>query len=252
MTRVLGIELFDGNIKKFVDLVLQQTKSENKTVSATGAHGIIESRNDKEFYHILKDFDLNLPDGKPGVWVARAKGAKNIERCFGPYVFRDLMIASAESNIKHFLVGGREGVAEQLKTACEKKFNNYNIVGTHCPPFRDIEEQEFKKLGKEINDSGADIVWIGISTPKQEKYAYRLSSYTNVKYLITVGAAFDYHTDSITPAPSWMQEAGLEWAFRLYLEPKRLWRRYLNIIPKFLIFGIMDILNLYKHPLKKK
>ena len=250
-TVVLGIPIYDGNIDSFIDKVLTG-EIKNVRVSATGAHGIIETRTDTEFYKILNEFEFNLPDGKPGVWVARIKGAKQIERCFGPYVFRDLMIASANKSLKHFFSGGREGVAEQLKKACEEKFGNYNIVGTHCPPFREIEEHEFQELGEQIKNSGADIVWIGISTPKQEKYAYRLSKYTEVKCLITVGAAFDYHTDSIVPAPPWIQEAGLEWAFRLYMEPKRLWRRYLNIVPKFLIFGIMDILGVYKHPLKEK
>jgi N-acetylglucosaminyldiphosphoundecaprenol N-acetyl-beta-D-mannosaminyltransferase len=249
---VLDIPIYNGTIDSFVDTVINTEENENNRVSASGAHGIIETRYDASFYKILNEFEFNLPDGKPGVWVARSKGATEIQRCFGPFVFRDLMIASAKTDIKHYFAGGREGVAEQLKEACAKKFDNHNIVGTHCPPFREIEEHEFEALGKEINDLGADIVWVGISTPKQEKYAYRLSKYTKVKYLITVGAAFDYHTDSIVPAPAWMQEAGLEWAFRLYLEPKRLWKRYINIVPKFLIFGIMDIFGVYKHPQRMK
>lgn len=251
MTKVLGIDIDDTTINDFVISVLECQEKNNYCVSASGAHGLIETRFDKEFYNVLTSFRHNLPDGKPAVWVAKIKGAKKIKRCFGPYVFRDLMIESSDKPYKHFLSGGREGVAEKLAKACAEKFNNHNIVGTHCPPFRDIQESEFEELGNRINELGADIVWIGISTPKQEKFAHRLSKYTKVKYLITVGAAFDYHTDSITPAPGWIQEAGLEWAFRLYMEPKRLWKRYINIVPKFLVFGIMDIFGLYKHPQKK-
>lgn len=253
-TKVLGITISDVTIAELVKLVVENRlrKDKNNLISATGAHGIIESRTDKDFYFVLNEFDYNLPDGKPGVWIARAKGAKNIERCFGPFVFRDLMIASSDKPIKHFFSGGREGVAEKLAIACGEKFNNQNIVGTHCPPFREFVEHEFEELGNRINELEVDIVWIGISTPKQEKYAYRLSKYTNVKCLITVGAAFDYHTDSIRPAPNWMQESGLEWLFRLYMEPKRLWKRYLKIVPKFLMFGIIDIFKIYKHPHEKK
>ncbi|MEX0856909.1 MAG: WecB/TagA/CpsF family glycosyltransferase [Balneolaceae bacterium] len=249
---VLGVPMYDGCIESYIEQVLlEHSHWKNLKTSATGAHGLIESRGDNEFYEILKEFEFNLPDGKPAVWVARAKGAKDIQRCFGPYVFSELMKASSSSDLKHYLCGGKEGVAVALKTACEQKFDNQNIVGTHCPPFRALSGQEFESLADEINKSKADVVWVGISTPKQEKFAYKLSKYTNVKCLITVGAAFDYHTGSITPAPHWMQEGGLEWLFRLYMEPGRLWRRYINIVPKFLIFGIMDIFGLYNHPLKK-
>lgn len=184
----------------------------------------------------------------PAVWVAKAKGAKDIERCFGPFVFAEVMKKTADSGLKHYLCGGREGVAEELKIACNKKFQNKNIAGTHCPPFREVTEDEMKQLGEEINALGTDVVWIGISTPKQEKFAWRLSKYTKVKALITVGAAFDYHTDSIRPAPKWIQNIGMEWFFRLTMEPKRLWKRYAEIVPKFIFFGILDIFAAYNHP----
>ena len=222
--------------------------SRNRIITATGVHGVITARTDADFNRILNHPNtFNLPDGMPTVWVAKAKGAKHIERCFGPFVFAEIMQKTAKTELKHYLCGGNEGVAERLKQSCEQRFKNFNIAGTHCPPFREITDDEFQNLANEINALETDIVWIGISTPKQEKFAWRLSQYTNVKALITVGAAFDYHTDSIRPAPRWVQNIGMEWFFRLTMEPKRLWKRYAEIVPKFIFFGFLDIFALYKH-----
>lgn len=246
-TRVLSVPILSSSVEDSVEIINQCPK--NSIITATGVHGIISARSDDQFNSILNaENTFNLPDGMPAVWVAKAKGAKNIKRCFGPFVFAEIMKRTSESNIKHYLCGGKDGVADSLKLSCEKKFSNKNIVGTHCPPFREVTEQEMKDLAEEINSLGVDIVWIGISTPKQEKFAWRLSKYTNVRALVTVGAAFDYHTDSIRPAPRWIQNIGMEWFFRLTMEPKRLWKRYAEIVPKFILFGILDIFALYKHP----
>ena len=246
-TRVLSVPIISSSVDESPKLV--QSCPQNSIITATGVHGIISARSDQEFNKILNDSNtFNLPDGMPAVWVAKAKGATNVKRCFGPFVFAEIMSETASKDTKHFLCGGKEGVADDLKLSCAKKFGNQNIVGTHCPPFRGVSEEEMASLGSEINRLGTDIVWIGISTPKQEKFAWRLSKYTKVKALITVGAAFDYHTDSIRPAPRWIQNIGMEWFFRLTMEPKRLWKRYAEIVPKFILFGILDIFALYKHP----
>jgi len=250
-TKVLSVPILSSSVARSLD-VLKNCPA-NSIVTATGVHGIISARTDKEFNAILNSPNtFNLPDGMPAVWVAKAKGASNIERCFGPFVFAEVMQKTASGSWKHYLCGGKEGVADALKDSCGKKFGNHNIVGTHCPPFRDVTEEEMKDLAEGINNSGADFVWVGISTPKQEKFAWRLSRHTNVKALITVGAAFDYHTDSIQPAPRWVQNMGMEWFFRLTMEPKRLWRRYAEIVPKFILFGILDIFAIYKHPSLKE
>jgi N-acetylglucosaminyldiphosphoundecaprenol N-acetyl-beta-D-mannosaminyltransferase len=246
-TKVLSVPILSSSIEECLDII--NCCPENSTITATGVHGIISARTDAEFNSILNAPNtFNLPDGMPAVWVAKAKGATNIKRCFGPFVFAEIMKETASTDLKHYLCGGKEGVANALKIACEKKFGNKNIVGTHCPPFREVTDAEMQNLAKEINELQTDVVWIGISTPKQEKFASRLSKYTHVKALITVGAAFDYHTDSIRPAPKWIQNIGMEWFFRLTMEPKRLWKRYAEIVPKFILFGILDIFALYNHP----
>jgi N-acetylglucosaminyldiphosphoundecaprenol N-acetyl-beta-D-mannosaminyltransferase len=251
--KILGIKISDTSIDLFTSKIISELSIlKNLCVSATGAHGIISSLNDKEVYDTLNAFDYNLPDGMPSVWLAKAKGAQNIKRCFGPFVFSEIMKSTAYLNINHYFCGGKEGVAEKLSETCSVKFNNNNIVGTFCPPFRKISEKELILLSKDINNKKTDIVWIGISTPKQEIFAKRLSRYTKVKILFTVGAAFDYYTGTIKIAPTWIQNAGLEWFYRLILEPRRLWKRYIYIVPKFIYYGFIDLLGYFNHPYERK
>ena len=251
--KIIGVPIDDISIPNFInELTSKNYQFKNVCVSATGAHGIISATKDEKFYNILNSFDYNLPDGQPLVWVAKLKGATKINRCFGPFVFKEIMLSTANKKFKHYFCGGKEGVAENLVISCINKFNNNNIVGTHSPPFRELLEDDIIKLARDINNKKTDILWIGISTPKQEILAYRLSKYTNVKIIVTVGAAFDYYTGSIIIAPAWIQNLGLEWLYRLCLEPKRLWKRYIEIVPKFIIYAILDLMNIYKHPFKMK
>jgi N-acetylglucosaminyldiphosphoundecaprenol N-acetyl-beta-D-mannosaminyltransferase len=163
-----------------------------------------------------------------------------MERCYGPDVFRDVMIRSASKPIRHYFCGGKPGVAEALKTAVQEKFANYNVVGTMCPPFAPVEAMDCETIGKDIAEQEADIVWIGLSTPKQEYFAARLAKHTTTHCLVTVGAAFDFHTGKVRQAPSILQKAGLEWLFRLCVEPGRLWRRYARIVPLFVFYNVID------------
>ena len=178
------------------------------------------------------------------VWIGRKNGARQMERCYGPDFFKELMISSAGKPINHYLCGGKPGTADALKLNCEEKFNNYNICGTYTPPFREMSEDELQKLGESINALKTDIVWIGISTPKQEKLASRLKHYVNVHFIVTVGAAFDFHTGSIKQAPKWIQKNGLEWLFRLIQEPRRLYKRYLTIVPLFIYYNLKELFSI--------
>ncbi|MFD2569136.1 WecB/TagA/CpsF family glycosyltransferase [Spirosoma soli] len=247
MIKVLDISLYDAGLHSAVQEVIGQCEAtmpkESKCVSATGAHGLVTAFKEPEFKSVLNSFHWNLPDGMPGVWVGRLKGAKQMDRCYGPDFFKLVFQHSANTSIKHFLCGGKEGVADELKTAVGRKFSNVNVVGTFCPPFREMSDDEFKTLAETINRSGANIVWIGLSTPKQERFARRLAQFTNVNFIVTVGAAFDFHTDRVAQAPSWMQNMSLEWLFRLAAEPKRLYKRYLEIVPLFIILNLKEVFS---------
>lgn len=249
---IVGVPIYNGTIPKAIETcsqLIDENTPNNNCISLTGAHGVVTAQKEPQFKELLNSFFLNLPDGMPNVWVSRLKGGRDIKRCYGPDFFKEFMKASANSSITHFLCGGKEGVAVQLEKVCSKKFDNNNIVGTFCPPFLTVGEYDYECIADKINKSGADVVWIGISTPKQEQFASRLSEFTDVHFLITVGAAFDFHIGNVRQAPEWMQKNGLEWFFRLLVEPKRLWRRYLEIVPLFLYYSSLDIV---KHTFKKR
>jgi N-acetylglucosaminyldiphosphoundecaprenol N-acetyl-beta-D-mannosaminyltransferase len=241
---IIDIPVFSGKFQDSIDMILDRFESANNDcISATGAHGIVHSSDDEDFKNILQNFFLNLPDGMPNVWIAKLKGMRKAERCYGPDFFAGLLKATSNKNINHFFCGGKEGVASKLKSACENKFGNYNIVGTFSPPFLPIDQYDYAQIAENITNYKTDIVWIGISTPKQEQFAYHLSKHTKVKYIITVGAAFDYHIGAIKQAPSWIQKIGMEWFFRLLVEPKRLFKRYFYIVPRYIYLNLLDFIK---------
>lgn len=250
MVEVLGVPLYDKSIDEAVDGIIEHIKSSpgsgsNLCISATGAHGLVEAHKDKDFKTLLCRFYINLPDGMPAVWIGRIKGAKKMRRCYGPDFFKAMITATAGLPVQHFFCGGKEGVALRLQKVCAATFGNNHISGVYCPPFRELSDEEMQQLGQQIMDSGAHMVWIGLSTPKQEKFAQRLAGCTRTCYIITVGAAFDFHTGGVRQAPKWMQNAGLEWFFRLLMEPKRLYKRYFEVVPKFIWLNIKEFLDFY-------
>jgi len=244
---VLGVPLYACDIPTAVKTVQAgvdaMSGDETRLISATGAHGLVHAQRNPDFMALLNRFYMNLPDGKPGVWVGRWKGAEVMERCYGPRFFEELMRASAEMPVHHYLCGGAEGVADTLREVCARRFGNQHVVGTHSPPFRPLTEDEFQALGRDIDDTGADIVWIGISTPKQEHFAAQLAEHTTASFIITVGAAFDFHIGKVRQAPDWMQQAGLEWFFRLLMEPRRLFKREMKLVSGFIYYNLKELVT---------
>jgi N-acetylglucosaminyldiphosphoundecaprenol N-acetyl-beta-D-mannosaminyltransferase len=255
MVNVLEVPLYDQDIPSAVEEVLLHVHSSqhcNYCISATGAHGLVEASDNPMFKQVLRNFFMNLPDGMPSVWIGRLKGASGMHRCYGPDFFAALMKATAGLTVKHFFCGGKEGVADELRIKCFEKFSNRQVVDTYCPPFRSLTDKEMESLGQRITDSGAQIVWIGLSTPKQEVFAQRLARFTSTCFIITVGAAFDFHTDRLKQAPRWVQYIGLEWFFRLMVEPRRLFMRYFKIVPKFIWLNIKEFLHICIYKLRGK
>lgn len=248
MIKVLQVSLYDAGLDAAVREMIDQCRASfprsSKCVSATDAHGLVTARREPAFKGLLDSFYWVLPDGMPSVWLGRMRGAKTMTRCYGPDLFKRVFQDSADRPVRHFLCGGKEGVADELKEAVGRKFGNKNVVGTFCPPFREMSDEEMAALARQINSSGANIVWIGLGSPKQERFARRLAQWVSVHFIVTVGAAFDFHTDRVAQAPSWMQKMSLEWSFRLMMEPKRLYKRYLQVIPLFILFNLEEALHL--------
>jgi N-acetylglucosaminyldiphosphoundecaprenol N-acetyl-beta-D-mannosaminyltransferase len=173
------------------------------------------------------------PDGMPLVWIERALGFSQMTRVYGP----DLMLEACEMSLKkkyrHFFYGGGPGVAERLAVKLSERFPGLMVAGTYSPPFGDLSANEDARIIQVINQAKADIVWVGISTPKQEKWMAAHAGKLSSPVLIGVGAAFDIHAQLKPQAPVWMRQSGLEWAFRLAAEPRRLWKRYAINNPLF-------------------
>ncbi|GGD50838.1 WecB/TagA/CpsF family glycosyltransferase [Erythrobacter arachoides] len=178
-----------------------------------------------------RDAAMIVPDGMPLVWIGKRQG-QLVERVCGPDLFEEMLRRSGRTGLNHYFYGGKPGIATKLASQFKNRFPDARVVGASTPPFRDLSETEREETLSAIAASGADVVWIGMSSPKQDVWmwenVHRLS-----QTLIGVGAAFDFHTGEVRRAPHWMQKNGLEWLFRLLAEPKRLWRRYLVVAPRF-------------------
>jgi N-acetylglucosaminyldiphosphoundecaprenol N-acetyl-beta-D-mannosaminyltransferase len=243
---VLGLDVTAATFKGAVDEVARWISAgERKYVCATGAHGVIESQTDEELRDIHNRAGMVTTDGMPLVWMCRALGAKHAERVYGPDLMRAVTAMSAERGFKQFYYGGDVGVADLLKEKLVSQHPKLQVAGTFTPPFRQLTSEEEERMIEEINAANPDIVWVGLSTPKQERWMATYRDRINAPVLIGVGAAFDFLSDRKSQAPLWMQRNGLEWLFRALSEPRRLGRRYAWIVPVFMFRGGMQIISNY-------
>jgi N-acetylglucosaminyldiphosphoundecaprenol N-acetyl-beta-D-mannosaminyltransferase len=214
------------------------TTREQHYVCVTGVHGVMESQRDPELREIHNRSGLTTPDGMPMVWAGRRAGASWMQRVYGPDLMLAVLERAAERGWTSFLYGGREGIPELLAQRLAARFPGLQIVGTYSPPFRSLTPEEDAEIVERVNAAHPDLVWVGLSTPKQERWMAAHVGRLTAPVLLGVGAAFDIHAGTLRQAPPWMQRSGLEWAYRLYREPRRLWRRYLSNNPRF-VFGIL-------------
>jgi N-acetylglucosaminyldiphosphoundecaprenol N-acetyl-beta-D-mannosaminyltransferase len=233
---VLGIGVSVINMRSTRAFIKQWLDSRNAGyICVTSVHGICEAVRQPDFKDLLNRACLITPDGMPLVWLGKLSGLGNrIERVYGPDLMLEIMGGDEFANVRHFFYGGKPGVVEKLETECRRRFPKTNIVGTFTPPFHALKEEQQIALFKKVESCRPDIIWVGLSTPKQERFMRDYVAQLNVPLLIGVGAAFDFHSSSVRQAPSWVRNSGFEWAFRFYQEPRRLWRRYTQNIPFFL------------------
>ena len=203
-------------------------------VCVTGVHGIMEAQHDPELRGILNGSYMTTPDGMPTVWVGRAQGLA-ISRVYGPDLMLEVCKAGVASGVRHFFYGGADGVAPLLRERMVARIPGLMVVGTYTPPFRPLNDREERELAQMLDSSRPDIVWVGLSTPKQERFMARYHQRLACSVMIGVGAAFDMHSGRTSQAPRWMQRSGLEWFYRLVTEPRRLWKRYLLNNPAFVV-----------------
>jgi N-acetylglucosaminyldiphosphoundecaprenol N-acetyl-beta-D-mannosaminyltransferase len=248
-----GVAIDALNMRTAVDAVFDAIKRESRSyICLTGAHGIVEARRDPALADALEKATLVLPDGMPTVWIAKWQGFTGVDRVFGPDLMLRVFDESQQSGERHFLCGGNPGVAEHLAHALQSRYPRVRIVGTHTPPFRPLTPTEETDFLRAIEESRPDIVWMGISTPKQEIFMQQFHARLETKVMIGVGAAFDFHTGRLKDSPNWMKRAGLQWLHRLAQDPRRLWWRYLRTNTIFLYLAAMELLRRKHYPLAPK
>lgn len=224
-------------------------RHERQYVCVTGVHGVMESQRDAALRHIHNRAGLVTPDGMPMVWLSRLHGHPQVRQVCGS----DLLLACCERSVgtghRHFFYGGAPGVAQRLVDRLRRRLPGLTVVGVHTPPFRALTAAEDDAIVAAINAAGPDIVWVGLSTPKQERWMDAHRGRLDASVLIGVGAAFDFHAGLKQRAPRWMQQGGLEWLFRLAAEPRRLWRRYLVNNPAFVWRVLLQAAGISQHEL---
>jgi N-acetylglucosaminyldiphosphoundecaprenol N-acetyl-beta-D-mannosaminyltransferase len=220
-------------------------------VCLAGVHGIMEARRNPDLQSIFANAWLVAPDGMPTVWMGHLQGLSKMQRVFGPDLMLEVIGRKEHSHYRHFLCGGEPGVAEQLRDELLRRFPWATIVGTYTPPFRPMTHEEENDLAIQVHRIKPDIIWVGLSTPKQDRFMFRYLPMLDTKLMVGVGAAFLFHTGAIQDSPAWIKRAGLQWLHRLLQEPSRLWRRYLINVPLFLFQAGLQIARLRSYSVKR-
>lgn len=225
-------------------------RRESHYVCVTPVHSVMECHRDPDLRCIFNASGLTTPDGMPLVWLCHLKGHQYVGRVYGP----DLMLALCERSVsrgyRHFFYGGAQGSPEQLAANLQRRFPGLAVVGTYSPPFRSLTPEEDAQVVQMINETTPDVVWVGLGSPRQERWMAAHIGWLIAPVLIGVGAAFDFHAGLKRQAPRWMQRSGLEWLFRLLTEPRRLWRRYLVSNPLFVTLVLLQAIGLRKYSLE--
>jgi N-acetylglucosaminyldiphosphoundecaprenol N-acetyl-beta-D-mannosaminyltransferase len=234
---VLGVPLalidYEGTLD-WIDRAVAVRHRGYVCVAAT--HTVMAARDDPALRSAVLGADFTVPDGQPLVWALKLLGHPVDDRVYGPDLMDRACARAARTGRRFYLYGGRnQGALAQLARVLRLRYPGLQIVGGYVPPYRELTDAEEEAVAADIRRSGADVVWVGIGVPKQEKWMARMRHRIDAPVFVGVGAAFDFHAGLIPQAPGWMQRVGLEWLFRLAHEPRRLWRRYLRYNPLFVV-----------------
>ncbi len=233
---IVGVPIAVTDYERTLDWMDEMVAARRRCyVCACNTHTVMASHEDSELRAALRSpYALNVPDGQPLAWALGALGHSLPDRVYGPELMARAFARGASNEQRFYLYGGRDQAAlVQLGQTLRDRFPGVNIVGGYSPPFRPLTAEEQAAVAEDINEAEADVVWVGIGVPKQEKWMAALRPSLEAPVLVGVGAAFDFLAGLVPQAPPMLQKAGLEWAFRLTQEPRRLWRRYLRYNPRF-------------------
>jgi N-acetylglucosaminyldiphosphoundecaprenol N-acetyl-beta-D-mannosaminyltransferase len=244
---ILGTRVSAINMPQALDVIDSwMSAGGSQYACVTPAHAVMDGFWNPEVRGWINRAGMATPDGMGIVWLLRAKGYPAVSRVYGP----DLMLAACrrglEAGRRHFFYGGEHGVGEALAARLSEAFPGLQVSGTFSPPFRPLTDEEDAAAVGRINDSRSDILWIGIGSPRQERWMAEHAGRVNAPVMIGVGAAFDFLSGRKRQAPRWIQRAGAEWFFRLACEPRRLWRRYAQY-PLFVLLVLLQSLRISRY-----
>jgi len=243
-TNILGVYVNSINLDDAVATIERWISERSQNyVCVTDVHGLMEGRSDERLRSIYNEAGMATPDGMPLVWLSRLFGKSRTERVYGPDLMRMMTAVSTLRGYRQFYYGGAEGVVDKLKEALIADYPGLEVAGTLSPPFRELTFEDDRAIVDIINAGHPDIVWVGLGAPKQEFWMANHLGRIKAPVMIGVGAAFDFLAGTKPQAPLWMQRNGLEWLFRLCSEPRRLWRRYVGIVPGFTVLAVGELIR---------
>lgn len=249
---ILGVRVTATTLEGTLDRIEEWiARREPRYVCVSGMHGVMESQRDERLRQIHNGAGLVTPDGMSLVWLCRLKGKQLVERVYGPDLMLALCGRSTGRGYRHFFYGASPEVLNALTDRLCARFPGLQIAGTHSPPFRALTPEEDAAIVRQIREARPNVVWVGLSTPKQERWMSEHVERLGSAVLIGVGAAFDFHAGTKRQAPRWMRRNGLEWFFRLLTEPRRLYRRYLVGIPLFGWYLALEMLGVRRQSRKR-
>lgn len=238
--RILGVNIAVTNMQDTVQLILSQIDElRGKFICLSNVHTTVMSDKDEEYRKIQNTAFLALPDGSPLALLQRLRGYKGAEQVAGPDLMPALWKATENTGISHYFYGSSQETIDALGKQLRRKYPGLAIAGMEAPPFRPLTDKEDREAVRKINESGAQIVWVGLGAPKQERWMYEHQTVVNA-LMLGVGAGFDFHAGTVKRAPAWMRNHYLEWLYRLIQDPKRLWKRYVETNAKFILLSIKD------------
>jgi N-acetylglucosaminyldiphosphoundecaprenol N-acetyl-beta-D-mannosaminyltransferase len=231
---ILGTRVNPLTIKEAVTQIkIWVTQKSTYFVSIASINNILSALKESSLVAVQNSADMTTADGMPLVWILRLRGHKHIERVCGPDLMPAVLEMAEQEGFSNYFYGCTDEVLETMRNNLKKMFPGLKVAGSYAPPFRKLNEEENREVIDRINRCNPQLVWVGLSTPKQELWMYENRGRLKDCVIIGVGAAFDYFAGNIKRAPKWMQSFGLEWLFRLVQEPRRLWKRYLLLYPRF-------------------
>lgn len=246
-SRILGVNIAITNMQDAIDLITEHIEElKGKFICLSNVHTTVMAEKDEDYRRVQNAAFLALPDGSPLALVQRLRGFKEAEQVAGPDLMPGIWKATENTDISHYFYGSTPETIDGLEINLRKKYPCLKIAGMESPPFRPLTKEEDEAAVKRINDSGADILWVGLGAPKQEEWMYEHQDRINA-LMLGVGAGFDFHAGTVKRAPGWMRRHYLEWLYRLLQDPRRLWKRYVGTNGKFVLLAVKDAFTWKKY-----